>query len=185
MSQLFAWSGQSIGVSASASVLPVNTQDWFPSEWTDWISLQSKGLSRVNTTVQKHQFFGAQLSSQSNCRSLQIVQELTFYWGAGEEMGAVLDWGGISDMRKKSSYFGEVFCTYLDQRWSRNLPVRDSTCVHSLYWICYNVASVLAFFSSRILVPGTVIKPMLPALEGRVLTTGTPRKSLLSLFLMK
>ena len=68
MSQLFIWGGQSIGVSASASVLPKNTQDWSPSEWTGWISLQSKGLSRVfsNTTLQKHQFFGAQLSSQSN-----------------------------------------------------------------------------------------------------------------------
>ena len=64
MSQLFASGGQSIGVSASASVLPMNIQDWFPSEWTGWISLQSKGLSRVfsNTTVQKHQFFSAQLS---------------------------------------------------------------------------------------------------------------------------
>ena len=68
MSQLFAWGGWSIGVSALASVLPKNTQDWSPSEWTGWISLQSKGLSRVfsNTTVQKHQYFGAQLSSQSN-----------------------------------------------------------------------------------------------------------------------
>ena len=68
MSQLFAWGGQSIGVSALASVLPKNTQDWSPLKWTGWISLQSKGLSRVfsNTTVQKHQFFGAQLSSQSN-----------------------------------------------------------------------------------------------------------------------
>ena len=68
MSQLFAWGGQSIGVSASTSVLPMNTQDWSPIGWTGWISLQSKGLSRVfsNTTVQKHQFFGAQLSSQSN-----------------------------------------------------------------------------------------------------------------------
>ena len=68
MSQLFTWGGQSIGVSASASVLPVNTQDWSPLGWTGWISLQSKGLSRVfsNITVQKHQFFGAQLSSQSN-----------------------------------------------------------------------------------------------------------------------
>ena len=67
MSQLFTWGGQSIGVSASASVLPMNTKDWALG-WTDWISLQSKGLSRVfsNTTVQKHQFFGAQLSSQSN-----------------------------------------------------------------------------------------------------------------------
>ena len=68
ISQLFAWGGQSIGVSASASVLPMNTEDWSPLGWTGWISLQSKGLSRVfsNTTVQKHQFFSAQLSSQSN-----------------------------------------------------------------------------------------------------------------------
>ena len=68
MSQLFASGGQSIRVSASTSVLPMNTQDWSPLGWTDWISLQSKGLSRVfsNTTVQKHQFFGTQLSSQSN-----------------------------------------------------------------------------------------------------------------------
>ena len=68
VSQLFAWGGQSIGVSASAWVLPKNTQDRSPLEWTGRISLQSKGLSRVfsNTTVQKHQLFGAQLSSQSN-----------------------------------------------------------------------------------------------------------------------
>ena len=68
MSQLFASGGQSTGVSALVSVLPKNTQDWSPLEWTGWIFLQSKGLSRVfsNTTVQKHQFFGAQLSSQSN-----------------------------------------------------------------------------------------------------------------------
>ena len=66
MSQLFTCHGQRIGVSASASVLPMNTQDWSPLGWTGWISLQSKQLSRVfsNTTVQKHQFFGAQLSSQ-------------------------------------------------------------------------------------------------------------------------
>ena len=68
MSQLFTWGDQSTGVSASASFLPKYTQDWSPLEWTGWISLQSKGLSRVfsNTIVQKHQFFGAQLSSQSN-----------------------------------------------------------------------------------------------------------------------
>ena len=68
VSQLFAWGGQSIGVFALASILPKNTQDWSPSEWTGWISLQSRGLSRVfsNTTVQKHQFFSAQPSSQSN-----------------------------------------------------------------------------------------------------------------------
>ena len=68
MSQLFASGGHSTGVSASTSVLPVNTQDWSPLGWIGWISLQSKGLSRVfsNTTVQKHQFFSAQLSSQSS-----------------------------------------------------------------------------------------------------------------------
>ena len=73
MSQLFTWGGQSIGV--SASVLPMNTQDWYLG-WTGWISLQSKGLSRVfsNTRVQKHQFFGAQLSSQSNSHIH------TWYW---------------------------------------------------------------------------------------------------------
>ena len=68
ISQLFEWGEQSIGVSASASVPPMNTQDWSPLGWTGWIFLQSKGLSRVfsNTTVKKHQFFSAQLSSQSN-----------------------------------------------------------------------------------------------------------------------
>ena len=68
MSQLFASGGQSIRASASPSVLPMNTQDWSPLGWTGWTSLQSKGLSRVfsNTPVQKHQFFGAQLSLYSN-----------------------------------------------------------------------------------------------------------------------
>ena len=68
MSQLFTWGGQSTGVSALASFLPKKSQGWSPSEQTGWNSLQSKGLSRVfsNTTVQKHQFFGAQPSSQSN-----------------------------------------------------------------------------------------------------------------------
>ena len=71
MSQFFTSDGQNFGVSASASVLPMNIQGSFPLAWTGWISLQSKGLSRVvdfsYTTVQKHQFFGTQLSSQSNC----------------------------------------------------------------------------------------------------------------------
>ena len=64
MSQFFASGGQTIGVSASTSVLPINIQDWFPLGWTGWISFHSKGLSIVfsNTTVQKHQFFSAQLS---------------------------------------------------------------------------------------------------------------------------
>ena len=77
MSLLFASGGQSIGVSASASVLSMNTQDWSPLGWTGWTSLQSKGLSRVfsNTTVQKHQFFGAQPSSQSNTHIRTWPQE--------------------------------------------------------------------------------------------------------------
>ena len=68
VSQLFAWGNQSTGVSALASFLPKKSQGWSPSEWTGWITLQSKELSRVfsNTTVQKHQFFGTQPSSQSN-----------------------------------------------------------------------------------------------------------------------
>ena len=65
MSQLFVWGGQSTGISALASFLPKNTQDWSPLEWTGWISLQSKGVLS-NTTVQKHQFFSTQLSSLSN-----------------------------------------------------------------------------------------------------------------------
>ena len=68
MSQLIAWGGQRTGISALASFLPKKSQGWSPSEWTGWISLQSKGLSRVfsKTTVQKHQLFGTQPSSQSN-----------------------------------------------------------------------------------------------------------------------
>ena len=68
MSQLFSWGGQSTGISALASFLPKKSQGWSPLEWTGWISLQSKGLSRVfsNATVQKHQFFDTQPSSQSN-----------------------------------------------------------------------------------------------------------------------
>ena len=68
MSQFFTWGGQSTGVSASASFLAKNTKGWSHLEWTGWISLQSRGLSRVfsNIPVQTHQFFGAQLSSQSN-----------------------------------------------------------------------------------------------------------------------
>ena len=75
MSQLFESGGQSIGVSASTSVLPMNTQDWSPLGWTGWISLQSKRPSKVfsNTTVQKHQFFCTQLSSQSNSHKVMSL----------------------------------------------------------------------------------------------------------------
>ena len=89
MSQLFAWGGQSIGVSASTSVLPMNIQGWSPLGWTGWISLQSKGLSRVfsNTTVKKHQFFGVQLSSPSNSLHLAAVG-LHCYMGFSLAVGA-------------------------------------------------------------------------------------------------
>ena len=82
ISQLFTSGGQSIGVSASASVLPMNTQDWSPLGWTGWISLQSKGLSEVfsNIIVQKHQFFGARLSSQSNSHIHRLPLEKPQPW---------------------------------------------------------------------------------------------------------
>ena len=82
MNQFFTSGGQSIGVSTSASVLPMNIQDWFPLGWTGWISLQSKGLSRVfsNTTVQKHQFFSAQLSLWSNSHIHTWLQEKPQLW---------------------------------------------------------------------------------------------------------
>ena len=82
VSQLFAWGGQSIGVSTLASFLPKKSQGWSPSEWTGWISLQSKGLSRVfsNTTVQKRQFFGAQLSSQFNSHNHTWLLEKPEPW---------------------------------------------------------------------------------------------------------
>ena len=82
MSQLFSWGGQSTGVSALASFLLKKSQGWSPSEWTGWISLQSKGLSRVfsNTAVQKHQFFRAQPSSQSNSHIHTWPQEKPQPW---------------------------------------------------------------------------------------------------------
>ena len=93
MSQFFALGDQSIGVSASTSVLPVNTQDWSPLGWTSWISLQSKGLSRVfsNTTVQKHQFFGVQLSLQT---TTWYKHNFYMYWETKRSLFAVLWWSG-------------------------------------------------------------------------------------------
>ena len=82
MSQFFPSDGQRIGVLASASVLPMNIKDWFPLGWTGWISLQSKGFSRVfsNTTFQKHQFFGTQLSLQSNSHIHTWLLEKQYLW---------------------------------------------------------------------------------------------------------
>ena len=97
MSQLFARGGQSTGVSALASFLPKNTQGWSPLEWTGWISLQSKGPSRVffNTTVQKHQFFSAQLSSHSNSHiHTWPLEKRCHHWLDGHEFKWTL---GIHD----------------------------------------------------------------------------------------
>ena len=82
MSQLFTWSGRSTGASVLASFFPKKSQGWSPSEWTGWISLQSKGLSRVcsNTTVQNYQFFSAQPSSQSNSHIHTWLLEKPYPW---------------------------------------------------------------------------------------------------------
>ena len=110
MSQLFTWGGQSIGVSALASILPMNIQDWFPLEWTSWISLQSKGLSRVfsNTTVQKHQFFSAQLSSQSNSHIHTLVDHIC-----------------------RSLFLGSQFCSIDPCSW-----FHANTILFWLLWLC-------------------------------------------------
>ena len=88
VSQFFTSGCQSIRVSASASVLPVNIQDWFPLGWTSWISLQSKGLSRVfsNTTVQKHQFSSAQLSFSRKANGFQLRRK----WCSKTFIGSLL-----------------------------------------------------------------------------------------------
>ena len=88
MSQFFVSGGQRIGISSSSSVLPMNIQDRFPLGWTGWISLQSKGLSRIfsNTTVQKHQFFSAQLSLSSNSLiSYTPIQNKRFFLKKNKE----------------------------------------------------------------------------------------------------
>ena len=98
VSQLFAWDGQSTGVSALASFPPEKSQGWSPAEWTAWISLQSKGLSRVfsNTTVQNHQFFSAQLSLQSNSHIHTSLLEknipLTRWTFVGKVMSLLSSW---------------------------------------------------------------------------------------------
>ena len=98
MSQLFISGGQSIEISASASVLPMNIQDWFPLGLTGLISLQTKGLSRVlsNTTVQKHQFFGAQPSLWSNCHICTWLLEKTI---------ALTIWTFVSKVKNRKAHF--------------------------------------------------------------------------------
>ena len=94
MSQFFTSGGQSVGVSASASVIPVDIQYWFPLGWTGWISFQSKELSRVfsNTTVEKHQFFSAQLSLICNKMHIHTVKFFQQSWN----IWSVMDWMFVS-----------------------------------------------------------------------------------------
>ena len=115
MSQFFTSGGQSIGVSASTSVLPINTQGWFPLGWTGWIFLQSKGLSRVfsNTTVQKHKLFRAQLSSQSNSHIHTLL--LSKAWAHVHISSRDMSWDRYIDLiwlKKLNQYhFGHLIGT--------------------------------------------------------------------------
>ena len=162
MSQLFAWGGQSIGVSALASVLPMNTQDWSPLGWTGWISLQSKGLSRVfsNTTVQKHQFFSIQLSSQSNSHIHTWLLEKPQPWLDGPLL-AIMQYKTKSLKKMSMSWNAkqaeEVFMS--NETWETN---RNS------HWILYQAGKQLwrAFIkiSGKTLVWTLIVTIMLKSL---------------------
>ena len=134
MSQLFAWGGQSIGVSALASVLPKNTQDWSPLEWTGWISLQSKGLSRVfsNTTVQKHPFFGTQLSL------LKSKSWLLFLSKGGELKTSFFN--QLSCFQSISHFYHQKFPTLPISK-----PFKKSVCRWVYHWVPPLEAWVPAF----------------------------------------
>ena len=119
MSQLFTWGGQSIGVSASASVLPMNTQDWPPLGWTGWNSLQSKGLSRVfsNTTIQKDQFFGSQLSLQilSTCYIILLYELLDVQAGFRKGRGTRDQIANICwIIRKEREFQKNIYFCFID-----------------------------------------------------------------------
>ena len=128
MSQLFASGGRSIGFSASASVLPVNTQDCSPLGWTIWISLKSKGLSRVfsNTTVQKHQFFGAQLYSQSNSHIHTWPLEKPYPYIEQSRKISLRDWLLNWDFDHKGSVLRDQGLFLKQQEWSGSLGRRIS-----------------------------------------------------------
>ena len=135
MSQVFTWGGQSTGVSALASVLPMNTQDWSPSGWTGWISGHSKGLSRVfsNTTVQKHQFFGAQLSTESNSHIHTWPLEKLWPWLDGPLLKS------NSSVFQYAVYFGHNFPS--KEKASFNFMAVVTICVSSVQslshvWLC-------------------------------------------------
>ena len=120
MSQLFAWGGQSTAVSALASFLPKKSQGWSPSEWTGWISLQPKELSRVfsNTTVQKHQFFCAQLSSE-----MQIKTTMRYHLTVGRMNLQTINAGeGVVKMEPSCTLSGNVnWCCHYEDSYRESL----------------------------------------------------------------
>ena len=163
MSQFFASGSQSIGVSASASVLPMNIEDWFPLGWTDWISLQSKVLSRVfsNTTVQKHQFFSAQLSLYSNShictwhvRHVRVQLFATPWTIHGILQARILDWVAYPFSRGSSwhtnltgvSCIAGGFLTNWAMREALSkflwVPLRQNFGITVMY-ICWGLAGLL------------------------------------------
>ena len=128
MSQLFTSSGQSIGVSASASVLPMNIQDWYTLEWTGWISLQYKGLSRVfsNTTFQKHQFFGGILHSFNHCQVMLRTSSVLPHYAwmtaeGGNVMSLSMEGKRSQDLKVRSSDFRLLRSFWL---WAKGSPVQ-------------------------------------------------------------
>ena len=115
VSQFFASGGQIIGVSASVSVLPMNIQDWFPLGLTGWISLQSKGLSRVfsNPTVQKHQFFGTQLSLWSNSSGFLHMPQTTVILSYASHFA----WCPVRPNKPKYQRLEQIYCRASQGEW--------------------------------------------------------------------
>ena len=157
MSQFFASSGQSIGVSASASALPINIQDWFPLGWTGWMSLLSKGLSRVfsNTTVQKHQLFGAQLSLT---RSSVLAWRIPGMEEAGglPSMGSHRVGHDWSDLAAAAAAFFIVRFSHLYMTTGKTRPLTRWTFVGKVMSLPFNMLSrlVITFLprSKRLLI---------------------------------
>ena len=147
MSQLFASGGQSIVVSASASILPINIQDWFPLGWTGWISLQSKGFSRVfsNNTVQNHQFFGAQLSLSSNFHIHTWLLEKPYLWLDRPFFGKIMSLLLNMLSRLVITFLQRSKCLLMSWLWSSSAVILEPKKIKSLTFstvspsICHEV----------------------------------------------
>ena len=194
ISQLFAWGGHSTGVSASASVLPMNSQDWSPLEWTGWISLQSKGLSRVfsnivyckvislqlikinerkkkvyqslkknvfsNTTVQKHLFFGTQLSLQSNSHIHTLLPAKEIVYGPGkaspiqlyyarEGINMIREWAEDQDFFSVSSGSSKLWSACYSSKkeeTSKVIIIKELTTMNGMFmcaWVCVQLTHIM------------------------------------------